>query len=187
VSDLQISPEEMQSALFAQLIMQQANMAFMLMGKVPHPDTGKSVRDLDAAKLFVDLIEMIEAKTKGNLNAQESALLKQTLMSLRLGFVEAVNEPPPAEEKQVAESQPPVEEKEKSPAAEPATGKNLLNASRKSIPESDAYFFSSVFLAAGFSAAAGGCALLNSFIISPTCFNFSSMISTFASLVSFST
>ena len=44
VSEPKISPEEMQSALFAQMVMQQANMAFMLMGKVPHPETGKPLR-----------------------------------------------------------------------------------------------------------------------------------------------
>ena len=85
--------EEMLSALFAQLVMQQANMAMMLLGKVPHPETGQVVKDIDAARLFIDQLEMLEAKTKGNLTKEESALLKQSLMNLRLGFVEAVESP----------------------------------------------------------------------------------------------
>lgn len=91
----------MQAALFAQLVMQQANMAFMLLGKVPHPESGQTVRDLEAAQLFISQLEMLEAKTKGNLNAAETGLLQQSLMSLRLAFVEAVNEPAatPAENK----------------------------------------------------------------------------------------
>ncbi|HTL59795.1 MAG TPA: DUF1844 domain-containing protein [Candidatus Limnocylindrales bacterium] len=85
--------EEILSALFAQLVMQQANMAMMLLGKVPHPETGQVVKDIDAARLFIDQLEMLEAKTKGNLTKEESALLKQSLMNLRLGFVEAVESP----------------------------------------------------------------------------------------------
>src|SRR5436309_3777250 len=78
------------SFLFAQLVLQQSNMAMMLMGKVAHPESGKVVQDVDAARLFIDQLEMLEAKTKGNLSKEEEHLLKQTLMSLRLNFVETV-------------------------------------------------------------------------------------------------
>ena len=93
-------PEEMNRALFAHLVMQQSNMALMLLGKAPHPESGKTVRDLEAAKLFIDLLEMLEAKTKGNLSKEESALLKQTLMTLRLSFVEAVESAPAQNQEQ---------------------------------------------------------------------------------------
>jgi hypothetical protein len=86
------SPADMQAALFAQLVMQQANMAMMLMGRSPNPQTGESMKDLEAARFFVDTVEMLETKTKGNLSKEESGLLKQTLMTLRLAYVEAVNE-----------------------------------------------------------------------------------------------
>ena len=86
--------EEMMSALFAHLIMQQSNMAMMLMGKVAHPETGQVTKDMEAAKLFIDLLDMLEAKTKGNLSKEEAGLLKQTLMSLHLTFVEAVESSP---------------------------------------------------------------------------------------------
>ena len=92
-----LNAAEMQSALFAQLVMQQANMAFMLLGRTPHPETGKTVRDLEAAQLFISQLEMLETKTKGNLTHAEEQLLKQSLMSLRMAFVEAVNDPTPAE------------------------------------------------------------------------------------------
>jgi len=90
--------EDKLSVLFAQLVMQQANMASMFLGKVAHPQTGQVVKDLDAARLFIDQLEMLEAKTKGNLDKDEAALLKQSLMNLRLAFVEAV-EAAPAEDK----------------------------------------------------------------------------------------
>ena len=88
-----LSRDQIHSALFAQMVMQQSNLALMLLGKTPHPETGQPMRDLDAAKLFIDQLEMLEVKTKGNLNSQEAALLKQSLMTLHLAFVEAVNAP----------------------------------------------------------------------------------------------
>jgi uncharacterized membrane protein YccC len=103
----EMSRDEMMSALFAHMVIQQSNMAMMLLGKVPHPQTGEAMQDLEAAKLFIDQLEMLEAKTKGNLTPQEQQLLKQSLMSLRMAFVEAVESPQA--------------EKKISPTAEPAT------------------------------------------------------------------
>ena len=101
MSESQISPdaaehasrEERMSALFGQLVMQQANMAMLLLGKVAHPESGEVVKDVEAARLFIDELEMLEAKTQGNLTKDEAAFLKQSLMSLRLAFVEAVDSP----------------------------------------------------------------------------------------------
>src|ERR1035441_9707616 len=89
------TPAEMRSALFAHLVMQQSSMAMMLLGKTAHPETGQTVRDLEMAKLFIDQLEMLEFKTKGNLDQEEAALLRQSLMSLRMAFVESVDSPPP--------------------------------------------------------------------------------------------
>jgi hypothetical protein len=111
-----ISREEMMSALFAQLVVQQSNMAMLLMGKVPHPQTGQIMRDIEAARLFVDQLEMLEAKTKGNLTKEEEQLLKQSLMGLRMAFVEAIESPEP--EAKTAET--PAENKIEAPAP-PAT------------------------------------------------------------------
>jgi hypothetical protein len=85
--------EDMLSDLFAQMVVQHANMARMLMGRTPHPQTGEAVQDLEGARMFIDQLEMLEAKTKGNLTRDEQALLKQSLMSLRMAFVEAVESP----------------------------------------------------------------------------------------------
>jgi len=87
------SREEIMSALFANMVVQQTNMAMMLLGKVPHPESGQHFRDLDGAKMFIDQLEMLEVKTKGNLEKQEDSLLKQSLTMLRMAFVEAVNAP----------------------------------------------------------------------------------------------
>src|SRR5262249_54312237 len=97
------SAEERTTALFANLVIQQTNMALMFLGHVPHPESGEAVRDLNAARMFIDQLEMIQAKTKGNLDKREEALLKQSLTSLRMAFVEAANEEPkPAEKNEPA-------------------------------------------------------------------------------------
>lgn len=87
--------EALMSALFANMILQQTNLALMLLGRTPHPESGEMLRDIDGAKLFIDQLEMLETKTRGNLDSNEEKLLKQSLMTLRMAFVEAVDSPPP--------------------------------------------------------------------------------------------
>lgn len=82
--------DDLQTALFLDLVAQHAEMALMFLGRVPHPQTGEKVQDLETARLFISQLEMIEAKTKGNLSAREQALLKQGLMATRMAFVEVV-------------------------------------------------------------------------------------------------
>ena len=106
------SREELTSALFASMVMQQTNLALMLLGKSPHPETQKPMLDLDGAKMFIDQLEMLEVKTQGNLKADEAKLLKQSLTALRLAFVQAIDSQPPptvAEQpnKAAAPAQPP--------------------------------------------------------------------------------
>lgn len=130
------SPEEITAALFANLVIQQTNMAFMFLGRVPHPETGEVVQDLESAKFFIDQLEMIEQKTKGNLDKREEGLLKQSLTGLRMAFVEAMDGKSPApapEQKSVPE--PPSPRAEAEPAApsepEPAPKAAADDESRK--------------------------------------------------------
>jgi hypothetical protein len=125
-----MSRDEMMSALFAQLVVQQSNMAMLLMGKVPHPQTGKTVRDIDAARLFIDQLEMLEAKTKGNLTKEEDQLLKQSLMALRMEFVNAVESPAP-ESKEPEAAAPPAENKIESPAQPAADDESKKKFTKK--------------------------------------------------------
>jgi hypothetical protein len=125
-----ISRAEMMSALFAQLIMQQSNMAMLLMGKVPHPQTGEIVRDVEAARLFIDQLEMLQAKTKGNLSKEEELLLKQSLMSLQMAFVDAVESPPPAE-KQPEPAAPAAEKKIEAASAPDADAESKKKFTKK--------------------------------------------------------
>ena len=125
--------EEMMSALFAQLVFQQSNMAMMLLGKVAHPETGQVHKDVESARLFIDQLEMLEAKTKGNLSKEESALLKKSLMTLRLAFVDAVetakpDEAPPASSSGSQTGQQP---ENANPPASPADDEHRKKFSKK--------------------------------------------------------
>jgi len=91
-----ITREQALSVLFTGMVLQQTQMALMLLGRLAHPETGETVRDIDGARLMIDQIEMLEAKTRGNLSEAEARLLKQNLTALRMAFVEAVEEQPGA-------------------------------------------------------------------------------------------
>ncbi len=122
--EAQRGQEDVMAALFVQLILQQSNMAMMLLGKVAHPETGKVFHDLEAARMFIDQLEMLEAKTKGNLSKEESDLLKQTLMTLRFAFVQATEESAAGSKAAAQEEKQPEPAKQPSPEAQttPATG-----------------------------------------------------------------
>jgi len=90
------SADEKNAALFAALILQQSNMALLMMGKVPDPSTGQTHADLDKASLFIDMLAMLEARTHGNLSKDEERMLKDTLTQLRMAYVETAKAPPAA-------------------------------------------------------------------------------------------
>jgi hypothetical protein len=83
---------EAQSALFASLVLNQTQMALLMLGAVPHPETGERVREIEGARLLIDQLEMLEEKTRGNLTTAESRLLRESLTTLRMAFVEAVEQ-----------------------------------------------------------------------------------------------
>ena len=59
------------------------------LGMRANPVNNVTAKNLDAARHGIELLEMMEAKTKGNLDAQESALLGALLFDLRMAYVEA--------------------------------------------------------------------------------------------------
>ena len=67
--------------------------AMIALGKLANPATGKAEKNLPAARLFIDTLEMLESKTKGNLNSDETKVLHATLTDLRLMFVEESKAP----------------------------------------------------------------------------------------------
>jgi hypothetical protein len=84
--------DDRKSALFTSLVLQQSNMAMMFLGKAPNPETGQATLDLESAGFFIDQLDVLEEKTRGNLTKEEERMLKGTLTGLRMAFVEAVNQ-----------------------------------------------------------------------------------------------
>jgi len=118
-----LSRDDLMSALFANMVVQQTNMALVFLGKVPHPETGKPVQDLEAAQLFIDQLEMLAVKTRGNLQKEEERLLQQSLMTLRMAFVEAVEKRPTAAQTQSgSDKAQPTEPAPTAPAGTPSGG-----------------------------------------------------------------
>ena len=100
---------------FLDLVSLFGTQALMALGKLANPATGKAEKNLDAARLFIDLLEMVERKTTGNLTPDEAKVLKATLTDLRLMFVEESNAPgePPKPDAPTEASTPPDESKVK--------------------------------------------------------------------------
>ena len=67
--------------------------AMIALGKLANPATGKAGKNMAAARLFIDTLEMLEKKTQGNLNSDETKVLQATLTDLRLMFVEESKAP----------------------------------------------------------------------------------------------
>ena len=94
----ELDRHQMMSALFASMVVNQVWMALMFLGRTPHPETGQTVKDLEGARLFIDQLEMLEAKTKGNLEPHERKLLRENLTALQMAFVEVAAEAPETSE-----------------------------------------------------------------------------------------
>jgi hypothetical protein len=74
---------------FAAFVLSLAHTAAVHFGDVPDPVTGThSPANLPAAQQMIDILSLLEQKTRGNLTAEERQLLDQLLYELRLRFVE---------------------------------------------------------------------------------------------------
>ncbi|MFZ4576087.1 MAG: DUF1844 domain-containing protein [Phycisphaerales bacterium] len=62
--------------------------ALTYMGAFPDPRTGRAVVSLEMAKVFIELLRVLEEKTKGNLNEQEQTVISRVLSELRMEYVE---------------------------------------------------------------------------------------------------
>lgn len=80
---------DIHAALFEQLVGGHGQMVLTFLGKIPDPHTGEPAEpDLVAAKIFIDQLEMLRTKTRGNLGASEALLLEKTLEVTHAAFLE---------------------------------------------------------------------------------------------------
>lgn len=75
---------------FVAFIYSLASNAAVHFGDLPDPLTDqRRPADLDAAAQLIEIIAMLEQKTRGNLSAEERQMIDQVLFELRMRFVEA--------------------------------------------------------------------------------------------------
>jgi len=85
-------PKEINS-LFFQLVISLQMAAMQQMGKIASPLSGKIERDLDQARISIDMLTMFSEKTKGNLTPEEDRLLSNILYELRMNFLDESQKP----------------------------------------------------------------------------------------------
>lgn len=73
---------------FIDLVQMLATQALMYLGAFPDPQTGKAMISLDMAKLHIDLLGVVEEKTKGNLTDEEEKATSGMANELRMQYVE---------------------------------------------------------------------------------------------------
>jgi hypothetical protein len=69
-------------------VLSLSSSAMMQMGVIPNPLTKKKEKNMEIAKQTIDIIAMLENKTKGNLTQEEDQFLSSILYDLRMKFVE---------------------------------------------------------------------------------------------------
>ena len=74
---------------FIEFVMMHAQNAALFLGQIPNPKTGEPEVNLDLARMFIDQLEMVQEKTRGNLTNEETMVLRNTLSNLQMAFVEA--------------------------------------------------------------------------------------------------
>jgi hypothetical protein len=74
---------------FSTHVLSLASSAMVSLGKVPAPSGEMLAPDLETAHYIIDVLGMLETKTKGNLDEAESRLLQSLLYDLRVAFVDA--------------------------------------------------------------------------------------------------
>jgi hypothetical protein len=72
---------------FSAFLMGIYTQTLIFMGDIPNPETNLTSVNLEAGKQNIDILSIIEDKTKGNLSPEEEHLFKEILTTLRLQFV----------------------------------------------------------------------------------------------------
>ena len=73
---------------FSTLVAMFSTQAMVALGVIPNPVSGKPEQQLELAKHFIDLLGVVESKTRGNLDSSEQAMLDNTLHELRMAYIE---------------------------------------------------------------------------------------------------
>jgi hypothetical protein len=121
MAEVQTSTESGEMAQrFIEMVMMQAQNAAYALGQIPHPETGEAPVNLDLARLFIDQLIVLRAKTRNNLSTEELGILNNAISNLQMVFVEVSQGAPPATNGDAAEPDAPLAVEEAAPPAAPA-------------------------------------------------------------------
>ena len=81
---------------FIEFVLMQAQQIALMLGQIPGPEGKPMDPNLPIARIFIDQLEMIREKTRGNLTKEEEDMLTKVLADLQLAFVEAGHQAPAA-------------------------------------------------------------------------------------------
>jgi hypothetical protein len=85
-----VSEQDQPKVSFVAFIFSLASNAAVHFGDLPDPTTNeRRPPDLEAAAQLIEIIDMLQDKTRGNLSAEERQLIEQVLFELRMRYVEA--------------------------------------------------------------------------------------------------
>ena len=75
---------------FTAFVLSLASSAAIHLGDLPDPMSGRKAEpDLEGARQMIDILELLDAKTRGNLTAEERQVLEQVLYEVRMRYVSA--------------------------------------------------------------------------------------------------
>ncbi|MGO9061939.1 MAG: DUF1844 domain-containing protein [Candidatus Binataceae bacterium] len=79
---------------FVGFVVSLSTQALMHLGEIPDPMTNQPERDLQAAQHIIDILGMLQEKTRSNLDQEEESLLRSILFDLRMKYVETARHHP---------------------------------------------------------------------------------------------
>jgi len=83
--------KQRQSSLFMNLILSFHSASMQHLGKIKSPVSGKIERDLAQAKMSIDMLDMIQAKTSKNLSEEEDKFLRHLISEAKLNYIDELN------------------------------------------------------------------------------------------------
>ena len=89
-SDSDAAKEPLPEINFSTFVISLSTQALMHLGEIANPLSGQEERDVSVAKQMIDIVGMLQEKTRGNLTEGEAKLIEDILFDLRMRYVEAV-------------------------------------------------------------------------------------------------
>lgn len=86
-----MAEQEKINEYFLSLVFSLSAAAMQQLGKISNPITNKIEKNLEQAKVSIDIIEMLVEKTKSNLTVEENKFITSTLSDLQLNFVDELD------------------------------------------------------------------------------------------------